>query len=222
MASRASEPRSNAEIRRQDELYEGGSALHRAYWNIGIRRMCYPLPSHVDDELWRLLRVERSSADGGRERVLQSHNTRGSFEYRIDPSGVARVCEWIHCPELRMLNVPGYFQHHPHINAIWCDTRDTGEYTESSANSDPSAVRTASVAASTHSAAAAARGGGGEERGDDDEQGETALNYALVIRRRELTPGVCQIFHDEQAAYFTDNGLPMPPIGAFTVTLHGR
>lgn len=201
----------------QNERY---SELAAAYYRNPRRRLLYPILPQSAVREWNELRVERSSSEGGRERILYSRNMPGTIVYRVDPSGLARVADWNYCSDLLMFNPVAYFLRHPHINAIWCDTTDTAQYTASSAASDPTAVRTASDAQSRHSQDATKNDD--DERGDGDVQGETTLNYALLLRRRELTPGVARILHDLQANYFTDNNLPVPPSYLFTSTLHGR
>lgn len=181
------------------------------------RSLLYPLPHALNHDEWARVQEERATNDGGRERILQSRSTPGYLMYLVDHTGLARVADWTYLPDLLMLNPIAYFLHHPHINAIWCDTTDTTDQTNSSAGSDPTGVHTIGFVDDDRSQRDGLASIAGASAASNDE-----VNYALVVRRRELTPLVAQLFHDMQRDFFVRNDLPIPPTREFVDTLHGR
>lgn len=241
-ARRAAPSAADAAARRRDAVnrqdYRGLFVDNPGYWDNSERHEAYPIPP-IGDPLWATLRAVRPRALGGCVRVLQSANTQGYITYTVDDTGLARVTDWTYVPDLLLWNPIEYFLRHPHINEVWCETTDTTDYTASSAATDPTGIHTvgsrssrsvstadanASVgAASSHSASSRSlHSASGSSDAADADDADDPPNYALVIKRSEMSYALMVFLRDQQYHFFDSHRMPLPPLRDFSANLHGR
>lgn len=212
-SARANAPATNSAVANYKRDRDASEEDYADYWTRPDRDQLYYLPSVHSSIYAHARRIVRPN-EGGRVRVLQSRSTPGYCVYMCDDTGVARVTDWTYLPDLLMWNPLDYFVTHPHINEVWCETLDTDELSNSDGGSDPSAICTAS-AASFHSSRSSSSNG---NAASDEE----LPNYAIVIRRSELSYQTLIVIEAIQRDFFVRHRLGIPPAVDFTSTLHGR
>lgn len=187
------------------------------YWTDVNRGELYYIPPESDVAAWSAIKQVVDEDHGGRVRVLKSRSTPGFLSYAVEDDGTPVVQDWTHLPDLVLFNVPQYFLDHPNIESIWIETADEASYEESSAQSDPYGVRTASSGDSQGSRSIAA-----DSRRSESTDAEFVPDYALVLRRTECTYNICRVLRNVQRSFFDRTHTPVPRADDFSCNLHGR
>ena len=199
----------------------GARQVHHdaAYWHGGARHQLYDVPDRNQVALWTSVHAVQPS--GNRVRVLKSRNIKGYILFYQQADRTSRIGDWQYIHELLMLNPVNYFLAHPQVDAIYVETTDTDQYTQSSGQSDPSAMVTVGDALSSGSGHSLDSHSTASARTDDTDS-DPAPNYALVLHRSEYTYEVAVAIREMQSNFFINNRSSFPPARSFTNTLHGR
>lgn len=181
------------------------------YWQDPGRPDAYYLPPAAHP-IWSHIRQVVPKSQGGIIRILKSKSTPGYCVYLVDPTGVARVTDWTYLPDLLLWNFVKYFAVHPLVNEVWCETVDTDDYANSSAASDPSGLYTVGSNSQRSSRSSSS----------DASDSSESPNYAIVIRRSELSYQSSIFIASLQRDFFRDHHIGVAAVGDFVSTLHGR